>query len=83
MTTLSNEDVKKLRRVVEEGVKIQQEVADLKSGLKDTVKAVAEEIGVKPKLINKAIRTAFKESLEDEKEEVSELEELLASIGRA
>lgn len=83
MTTLSNEDVKKLKRVIDEGVKIQQEVADLKLGLKDTVKAVADEIGVKPKLINKAIRTAFKESLDDEKEEVSELEELLASIGRA
>ncbi len=61
--TFSNEDVKKLRRVVEEGVKVLQEVDDLKSGLRDTVKAVAEELGVKPKLINKAIKTDYKATL--------------------
>lgn len=82
-TTLTPEDAKKLKRVIDEGLKITQEVEDLKGGFKDTVKAVAEELGLKPAVINKAIRVAFKASLEAEKENVNEVEEVLALVGRA
>ena len=37
----------KLERLVNEGVTVLQEVEDLQTGLKDTVKAVAEELNVK------------------------------------
>ena len=82
-TTLTPEDAKKLKRVIDEGLKITQEVEDLKGSFKDTVKAVAEELGLKPAVINKAIRVAFKASLEAEKENVNEVEIVLAAAGRA
>lgn len=82
-TTYSATDAKRLKEVIEEGLKITQEIEDLKGGLRDTVKHVAEEIGIKPSVVNKAIRVAHKASLESEKETVSEVEELLALTGRA
>jgi hypothetical protein len=81
--TLTAEDTKKLKRIIDEGLKITQEVADLKEGFRDTVKAVAEELNLKPAIINKAIRTAHKASLEADKEAVNEIEEVLAAVGRA
>ena len=39
--------------------------------------AVAEELGIKPALLTKAIQVAFKESLDSEKQDIEELEELL------
>ena len=50
----------KLTRLVNEGSNVLQEVEDLQAGLKDTVKAVAEELDMKPALINKAIKIAHK-----------------------
>ena len=82
-TTLTAEDAKKLKRIIYEGLKITQEVEDLKGSFKDTVKAVAEELNLKPAVINKAIRYAYKASLESEKEAVNEVEEVLAAVGRA
>ena len=49
------EEKDKLTRLVNEGGTVLQEVEDLQAGLKDTVKAVAEELDMKPALINKAI----------------------------
>ena len=54
------EEKAKLERLVNEGVTVMQEVEDLSMGLKDTVKAVAEELNIKPALINKAIKVAHK-----------------------
>ncbi len=82
-TTLTPEDAKKLKRIIDEGLKIAQEIDDIKGGFRDTVKAVAEELGLKPAKINKAIKTAHKASLEADKESVNETEELLALVGRA
>jgi len=48
----------KLKQVINEGVTVLQEVTDLQEGLKETVKAVAEELDIKPAKLNKAIRVA-------------------------
>ena len=45
----------KIIQIISQGSQVLGEVEDLKSGLKDTVKAVAEELELKPALINKAI----------------------------
>lgn len=82
-TTLTPEDAKKLKRVIDEGLQVTQEIEDLKGGFKDTVKAVSEELGLKPAIVNKAIRVAYKASLEAEKESVNDVEEVLALVGRA
>ena len=43
---------------VQEGMAVMQEVEDLNAGLSDTIKAVAEELDVKPSILKKAIKTA-------------------------
>jgi hypothetical protein len=81
--TLTPEDTKKLKRVIDEGLKLTQDVKDMKEGFKDVVKAVAEELQLKPQIINRAIAAAFKASLEEDKEAMNEVEEILAAVGRA
>ena len=77
MKTLNTEEQAKVQHVIESGIKVKQEVKDLSEGLRDTVKAVAEELEIKPALLTKAISVVFKESLDAEKQDIEELEELL------
>ena len=83
MKTLNTEEQAKIKHVIESGIKVKQEVKDLSDGLRDTVKAVAEELEIKPALLSKAILVAFKESLAAEKHDIEELEELLAVAKKA
>ena len=46
--TYGPEEQAKLKRIIDEGANVLSEVEDLNSGLKDTVKAVAEELEIKP-----------------------------------
>ena len=78
MNTLNTDEQAKVKHVIESGIKVKQEVKDLSEGLRDTVKAVAEELEIKPALLTKAISVAFRESLDAEKQDIEELEELLA-----
>lgn len=72
----------KLERLVQEGVGVLQEVDTLQEGLKDTVKAIAEELGIKPSVLNKAIRIAYKAEAGKNREEFDELESILEAVGR-
>jgi hypothetical protein len=56
------EEKAKLERLINEGSTVLREIEDLKEGLKETVKAVAEELEVKPSIINKAIAIAHKDN---------------------
>ena len=60
MKTLNTEEQAKVKQVIESDIKVKQEVKDLSDGLRDTVKAVAEELEIKPALLTKAIQVAFK-----------------------
>jgi transposase-like protein len=82
MTAYSSEDVDKLKRIIQEGIHVTQETDTLKEGLRDTVKAVAEELGIKPSVLNKAIRIAYKAEAGKNREEYEELEAILESVGR-
>lgn len=75
-------DVDKLKRLVTEGITVTQEVDTLKEGLRDTVKAIAEEMDIKPSILNKAIRVAYKSEMGKAREEFDELETILATVGR-
>jgi ribosome-interacting GTPase 1 len=77
MRTLNSEEQAKIKYTLESGIKVKQEMKDLSEGLRDTVKAVAEELEIKPALLNKAINVAFKQSLDAEKDDIAELEEIL------
>ena len=83
MTTFSSTDIDKLKRIVTEGIQVNQEIDTLKEGLRDTVKSIAEEIGVKPSALNKAIRVAYKAELGKTRDEFDELESILQATGRS
>jgi len=79
--TYGTEEKAKLERLVNEGVTVLQEIEDLQSGLKETVKAVAEELNVKPSLINKAIKIAKNRDWERVNDEFEDLETIVATVG--
>ena len=80
--TYSPEEQAKLKRIIDEGSNVLQEVEDLNAGLKDTVKAVAEELEVKPALINKAIKIAHKGEWSKYSEAFDSLENLIIAVGK-
>ena len=79
--TYGAEEKAKLERLVREGVTVLQEVEDLQAGLKDTVKAVAEELDIKPALINKAIKIAQKRDWAQHADAYDDLETLITTLG--
>ncbi len=76
------EEKARLTQLVNEGTRVLQEVDDLKEGLRDTVKAIAEEMNVKPSVLNKAIRTAYKSDWQEQLADIGELEGILESVGK-
>lgn len=82
MKDLTAEDKKKIKNAIELGLTVSQEIADLREGLKETVKAVADELKIKPGVLNKAIRIAFKSNLAKSRQEQETLEEILEAAGR-
>lgn len=79
--TYGAEEKAKLERLVEEGVTVMQEIEDLREGLKEAVKAVSEELDVKPSLINKAIKIAKKRDWDRHNDEFEDLETIVATVG--
>jgi len=80
--TFNGEEKVKLTALVSEGMRTLQEVKDLSDGLKDTVKAIAEELNIKPSLLARAIKTAHKSSFTEQQSELEDLETILETIGR-
>jgi transposase-like protein len=72
----------KLTQIINEGVSVMQEIEDLNAGLSDTVKAVAEELEIKPGLLKKAIKIAQKSKLTDTNADHEELNAILETVGR-
>jgi len=72
----------KLKQIVNEGISIMQEVADLNGGLNDTIKAIAEEMEIKPSVLKKAIKVAFKAELGKSQQEHELLETILETVGK-
>jgi transposase-like protein len=79
--TYGAEEKAKLQKLVQEGITVLQEVEDLQQGLKETVKAVAEELNIKPALITKAIKVAQKRDWEKHADYYEDLETLVATLG--
>jgi len=80
--TYGAEEKAKLERLVNEGATVMQEIQDLQEGLKETVKAVSEELNVKPALINKAIKIAHKGDWSKVADEFDDLETLVVTVGK-
>jgi len=73
----------KLKQLVKEGIAVYEEIETLQGGLKDTVKALAEELELKPSLLTKAIKTAYKSTLEQTNNENEELNHIMQVMGKA
>lgn len=73
----------KIKQIVAEGVTVMQEIQDLTEGLNDTIKAVAEELEVKPSVIRKAIRIALKDQWDQVYREFDDLESIVDISGHA
>ena len=78
----SSEDKAKLTTLINEGITVMQEVDDLTEGLNDTVKAIAEEMMIKPGVLKKAVRTAYKADFARHSDDLAELENILATVGK-
>ena len=76
------EEKAKLERLINEGSTVLREIEDLKEGLKETVKAVAEELEIKASTINKAITIAHKDNWKEHESAWSDVEMILGVTGR-
>ena len=72
----------KLIQIISQGSPGLGEVDDLKVGLKDTVKAIAEELELKPGLINKAISVAHKGNYQNIADDMDTLDSILNAAGK-
>ena len=61
---------------------VMQEVETLNAGLSDTVKAIAEELEIKPSVLKKAIRVAHKAEFGKTQQEQELLETILQTVGK-
>lgn len=80
--TFGAEHRAKLTQLINEGIQVMQEVETLNEGLSDTVKAIAEELEIKPALLKKAIRIAHKAKLGETNADHEELNTILEVVGR-
>ena len=81
--TFTAEQKAKLTQVINEGMQVLHEVETLNGGLTDTIKAVAEELEVKPSVIKKAIRIALKDQWDSVWREFDDLETIVDISGHA
>ena len=78
----SSEQKAKLTQLVNEGIAVLSEIEDLSGGLNDTIKAVAEELEIKPSILKKAVKTAYKARLGETNKEHEELNTILETVGK-
>ena len=80
--TFSSEQKAKLTAIINEGMQVMHEIDTLQGGLTDTVKAIAEELEIKPAVLKKAIRMAHKASFGQEQQDHELLETILTTVGK-
>jgi len=80
--TFNQEEVARLKKLITEGDQVLYEVDALNTGLRETVKAIAEEMELKPAILMKAIKLAHKAGFQDEYDKFDELETILEAVGK-
>ena len=78
----SAEQKAKLTQMVNEGMQVMHEIETLNGGLSDTIKAVADELEIKPNILKKAIRLAHKAEFGKEQQDHALLETILTTVGK-
>lgn len=80
--TFTTEQKNKLTQVINEGMQVLHEIETLNGGLSDTVKAIAEEMEIKPGILKKAIKLAHKAEFGKEQQDHELLETILTTVGK-
>ena len=80
--TFNGEAKIKLTQLINEGMQVMQEVEDLNTGLNETIKAIAEELDIKPNVLKKAIKLAHKAEFGREQQDHELLETILTTVGK-
>lgn len=80
--TFNGEQKIKLTQIINEGMRTLHEIDDLTAGLNDTVKAIAEELEIKPSVLKKAIKVAHKAKLGETNQENEQLNTILETVGK-
>jgi hypothetical protein len=80
--TFNVEQTKKLTQIINEGCQVMHEIETLTGGLNDTVKAIAEEMEIKPSILKKAIKLAHKSEFGREQQDHELLEQILVTVGK-
>jgi len=78
----SAEQQLKLTQIINEGMQVMHEIETLTGGLNDTIKAVAEEMEIKPAILKKAVKLAHKASFGQEQSDHELLEQILVTVGK-
>jgi hypothetical protein len=78
----TSEQTNKLTQIINEGIGVLSEIETLTGGLNDTVKAIAEELEIKPSILKKAIKLAHKSEFGREQQDHELLEQILVQVGK-
>jgi DNA-binding MarR family transcriptional regulator len=80
--TFNGEAKIKLTQLINEGMSVMHEIDTLNGGLNDTIKAIGEELEIKPSTLKKAIKIAHKASLGQTNKDHDELNTILETVGK-
>jgi hypothetical protein len=80
--TFNGDQKIKLIQIINEGMQVMHEVETLNGGLNDTIKAIAEELEIKPAVLKKAIKIAHKAELGKTRQDHELLETILETAGK-
>jgi uncharacterized membrane protein YgcG len=80
--TFNTAETAKLNQVITEGMQVTLEIETLTGGLNDTIKAIAEELDIKPNILKKAIKLAHKAEFGREQQDHELLEQILVTVGK-
>ena len=78
----NSDQTKKLNQVINEGMQVMHEIETLTGGLNDTIKAIAEELEIKPSILKKAVTLAHKSGFGQEQSDHELLEQILTTVGK-
>jgi DNA-binding MarR family transcriptional regulator len=80
--TFNGDQKIKLTQIINEGMQVMHEIETLNEGLNDTVKAIAEELEIKPAILKKAIKIAHKAKLGETNRDHEDLNTILETVGK-
>ena len=80
--TFNGDQKIKLTQIINEGMQVMHEIDTLQGGLTDTIRAIAEELEIKPAVLKKAIRVAHKAQFGQAKQDHELLETILETVGK-